>query len=141
MCTRAQSMEAICIHVPKCETGKFCYHMTSQLNSEIVTNRAEAVLDFSQLGKGYMRTPLGRKLAQAGISVSNLAERSQTSRADVSHYIHGRKHKIGRARRKRIFNVLCELGLVKRKVRRAPLCKNCGVQYPTRVLEQQPKRA
>ena len=106
--------------------------MTSQLDSKIVSNRSRTLLDFSQLGKGYIKTPLGRKLGQAKISVSNLAVESQTSRADVSHYIHGRFHKIGKARRRQIAEALKELGILRRRVGKPSQCKNCGQTYPTR---------
>ena len=51
----------------------------------MVGNRARTLLDFSQLGKGYIGTPLGRKLAQAKITAKSLSEISGTSKADVSH--------------------------------------------------------
>lgn len=51
-------------------------------------NQAETVLDFSQLPSGYIDTPLGKKLAQKGITLANLVELSKTSRANVSQYVH-----------------------------------------------------
>ncbi|MCZ6776942.1 MAG: hypothetical protein O7D34_10850 [Ignavibacteria bacterium] len=106
--------------------------MKSQLDSKIAANRARSELDFSQLGNGYIGTPLGRKLATAKITAKSLVELSDTSKADVSHYLHLRFDKIGKAHRQRIFNALCDLGIIKRRVRKPPCCKNCGVLYPTR---------
>jgi hypothetical protein len=85
----------------------------------------------------YIDTALGKKLARAGISAAMLALTSETSRADISNFIHGRKSRIGRERRKRIFNALCEIGLVKRRICRPPVCKNCGTAYPTRKIERE----
>ncbi len=106
--------------------------MASQPDSKIVIIRARTRLDFSQLGNGYIGTPLGNKLAQAKITAKSLVEISETSKADVSHYLHRRFDKIGKKPRQRIYNAMCDLGIVKRRMRRPPCCKNCGVAYPTR---------
>ncbi len=88
-------------------------------------------MDFSQLSKVYIETPLGKKLAQAKITAKSLVQISGTSNADVSHYLHRRFHKIGKARRRQIRKVLNELGIVRRRTRKPSRCKNCGVAYPT----------
>jgi hypothetical protein len=92
-------------------------------------------LDSSQLGTVYVHTPLGKKLAEKGVSVSKLAELSGTSRADVSHYIHGRRRKVGKQNGQRIFQTLCNLGIEKIRKKRPPACRRCGLQYPTRKSE------
>jgi transcriptional regulator with XRE-family HTH domain len=93
---------------------------------------AKTVLDSSQLARRYTDLPLGRKLAERGVSPSKLAEIANVSRADVSHYLHGKRHKIGFERRRRIIKALCEMSVLKPRVRKPPVCKQCGLAYPTR---------
>jgi len=106
--------------------------MTVQPHSKPVANRTETVLDSSQLPKVYVATPIGKRLAQRGVTLSNLAQISEVSLADVSHYVHGRPEKIGRKRRQRIFEALCTLEILKKRVRKPPICKRCGVSFPTK---------
>ena len=79
-----------------------------------------------------MHTPLQQKLAQKGISASKLVELSGTSRADVSHYVHGRLERIGKKRRSLITEALCDLGILeKEEMQKPPVCRVCGAEYPT----------
>jgi len=89
-------------------------------------------LEFANLTKVYIETPLGKKLAEAKITAKSVGEMSGTSKADVSYYLHRRFHKVGKARRRQIAEALKELGIVRRRTRKPSQCRNCGVTYPTR---------
>jgi hypothetical protein len=82
-------------------------------------------------GVGFSPTP-GMPYVRA------IAKALLISFQDVSHFIHRRYHKIGRARRKLIRQYFIEQGwLPKPKPRKPPACRNCGLNYPTRKFREQ----
>ena len=123
--------------IPHRYAGGFCHvRRTVMMTQERAVNRALMPLDSSQLPELKCKAPLRRKIALALISLSAIAAASGTSKADVSHFISGRRSKVGRSARARIIAELRRLGFIKPRLHHAPTCRRCGLEYPTRKATQ-----
>jgi len=109
--------------------------------SETMLIQPQTLLDFPQLRGGYIDTPLGRKLVEKGLTASMVAQSAGVSRADVSHYLHGRRGRVGKERRKNIYRYLQEAGIEKPRKKNPSVCRGCGMEYPTRGGTEAYKKA
>lgn len=74
-------------------------------------NRAERVLETGNTARGYIDTPLGRKLASLGFSLRSFARLASVSHVDVWRYCKGEGHRVGAGARQRIWRALGAAGL------------------------------
>ena len=95
-------------------------------------NRAETRLARRQLDRSVYDTPLGRRLNSSAHSALEVACTAGVRKSAVSHFLHGRTSKAGKDNCRRIRAALIELGVLKRRARKPPVCRNCGIVYPTR---------
>ena len=96
------------------------------------SNRTETRLARTQLDKSAYSTPLGERLISSRYSAGQVARTAGVSKSAVSHFLHGRLKKSGRRINRRIRAALIELGILKPRLRKPPVCRNCGIIYPTR---------
>jgi hypothetical protein len=89
--------------------------------------------------RGYKDTRTGRKLAQRGLSLRQIALASGVGAADVYSYCTGRRNRIGRDRRRALRQYLVSLGVLRLPKKRIPKCRMCGAEYPTKKIALPPR--
>lgn len=72
------------------------------------------------------------RLAMRGYSVSRVAREIGINHSHVSNFIRGRKKSVGKQKRRMIRMKLVEIGVLKARIRKPPVCRCCGAEYPTR---------
>jgi hypothetical protein len=77
-------------------------------------------------------TALGKRLISSRFSAADIARKAGIGRRAVSDYFLGRRNKAGKDNCRRIRAALIELGIAKPRRRKPPVCRNCGIIYPTR---------
>ena len=96
------------------------------------SSRAETRFARRELGKPMYDTPLGERLISSAHSAIEVARAAGVRKSCVSDFLHGRITKVGRQNCRRIRAALIELGIIKPRLRKPPVCRTCGTIYPTR---------
>ncbi len=98
-------------------------------------NRAETGFEISKHAtRLWMQTPLGKSLIRAGTTPAAIARLAGVGLPDVSNFILGRRHVIGRRRRKAIRLALIKSGAINIKQRPRCTCPVCGREHSCRHL-------
>lgn len=99
-------------------------------------NRAETLFETSKHGtRLWMQTPLGKRLIKAGTTPAAIARLANVGLPDVSNFILGRKHVIGRRRRRAIRSALVKAGVVMIKPRPRCVCPVCSRDHSRRFRD------
>src|SRR5690606_6004531 len=95
-------------------------------------NRAETVSAWRGHRGAVYETALGKRLISSRFSAADIARKAGIGRRAVSDYLPGRRNKAGKNNCRRIRADLIELGITNPRHRKPPICRNCGIIYPTR---------
>ncbi len=88
--------------------------------------------DFSRPPGGNRKVRLMKKMHEDGFCIAEIARELSITKINIQHFLSGRFDKIGRATRRRIYQFFVDHGWLSRPNRKPPVCKRCGLQYPTR---------